>query len=163
MMDIGEAFHSPFIVPVAGCALVLGIVISSKMAEVRKRQMEYQERMSAIAKGLPLPPLESEAKYAGLEQLYAGQASPEMVKIAMMKQARLRSGIRRGGIVSIAVAVGLALFFITLSWILQVREVLAGAATALIPFAVGVGLLIDAHLSRRDEELAASDAPVAAR
>jgi hypothetical protein len=166
MMDVAEAFHSPFIVPVAACAMVLGIVISSKVAEVRKRQLEYEERMAALAKGLPLPPLESETK----SNMWAAMNGTPMQQIHEIQQARdaqgmvkQRGGIRRGGIVLIAVAIGLALFFITLSWVLQERDVLAGAPCALIPLAIGIGLLIDATISKKEQEAAVVEAELAAR
>jgi hypothetical protein len=44
------------------------------------------------------------------------------------------------------------LFFVTLSTVLHVREVLSGAAVALVPLAMGVGFLIDTHLQTREME-----------
>jgi len=40
-------------------------------------------------------------------------------------------------------------FFFALAVVVQVREVLCGAAAALIPLGIGVGLFIDARLQTR--------------
>jgi len=163
MMDMGEAFHSPFIVPVAACAMVLGIVIASKISEVRKRQLEYEERMGALAKGLPLPPLESESRH----QMWAAMNGAPMQQVAEMQQireaqgiARRRGGIRRAGIILVTGAVGVALFFASLAMILGERDVYAGVPCALIPFAIGAGLLIDARINSKEQEEAEAAAAV---
>jgi len=155
LLDMGEAFHSVFIVPVAACAMVLGIVIASKVAEVRKRQLEYEERMATLAKGLPLPPLESESRNqmlaaingAPMQQLHEMQREREVQGIQ-----RRRGGIRRAGIILVTSAIGVALFFTCLAMILQERDVYAGVPCALIPFAIGAGLLIDARITGREQE-----------
>jgi hypothetical protein len=136
-----EAFHSPFIVPVAAFLMVLGIVIVSKISEMRTRQMEYEERMAMIAKGLPLPPPVSSE---------SARADGMMARWGHLSSARPGVLVRRWGIVLVAFGLGLALFFITLSWVLNERDVLAGAPTALIPFSIGVGLLIDAVIHKRE-------------
>jgi hypothetical protein len=164
-IDIGEAFHSPFIVPVSACAMVLGIVIASKVAEVRKRQLEYEERMGALAKGLPLPPLESESRH----QMLAAMNGMPMQQIHEMQREReaqgvqrRRGGIRRAGIILVTSAIGLALFFASLAIILQERDVFSGVPCALIPLAIGIGLLIDARISGREQEEAAAEAAAVA-
>ena len=57
---------------------------------------------------------------------------------------------RRTAIVLISSGAGLSLFFLVLTWILRVHEVLSGAAVGLIPLAIGVGFLIDYNLQKRD-------------
>jgi hypothetical protein len=57
---------------------------------------------------------------------------------------------RRAGIVLVSVGVGLILFFLVLTAILQVRPVLAGAAAGLIPLAIGIGFFIDYNLQKRE-------------
>jgi hypothetical protein len=52
----GDVAASPFIVPVAACMMVLGIVVASMWAANRSREMKSQERLAAIARGLPLAP-----------------------------------------------------------------------------------------------------------
>jgi hypothetical protein len=45
---------------------------------------------------------------------------------------------------------GLTLFFVALSFIVQERDVLAGAAVGIIPLAIGIGFFIDYNLQKRE-------------
>jgi hypothetical protein len=57
--------------------------------------------------------------------------------------------VRRGGIVMVATGIGGAIFFITLVWIVQERDVLSGAAAAIIRSQLGWGLLMDGNRRER--------------
>jgi hypothetical protein len=57
---------------------------------------------------------------------------------------------RRAAIVLISSGVGLILFFLLLTWIVNEHEVLSGAAVGFIPLAIGVGFVIDYKLQKRD-------------
>ena len=133
--------YSPYVVPVAGCVAGLGIAVTAIWSGVRTREMQSQERLAAIARGLPLPPTIEELA------LTQGLAAPTTI--------RRSANTRRGGIVLLGIAGGLILFFAALSLILQVRAVLCGAAVGLIPLSIGVGLLVDAGIQKRDAERAA--------
>jgi len=133
---ISETFNSPFIVPVASFVMVLGIVAVGSWSNARKRELESQERLAAIAKGLVLPPTAAE--------IAATQGRPAISLV------RRRANIRLAGIVLLGAAAGIALFFIALSAILNERDVLCGAACALIPFGIGVGFLIDTRIQSRE-------------
>ena len=123
---------SPFIVPVAGCAMILGIVV----AGIRQREMQSQERLAAIAKGVAIPP--------SVEELAVLHGKPSA------DTTKRRGNTRRGGIVLLGVAAGLILFFVALAIVVQNRYVLAGAAAGLIPLGIGVGLLVDARIQSRE-------------
>ncbi len=133
-------FNSPFVIPVAGCAMVLGIVVASIWAGVRSQEMKMQERLAAISKGFqpdaPAPLRRDVAVAAGRET--GGRSLSD------------GAGARRTGIVLISVGVGLCLFFIALAVILHERDVLCGGATGLVPLAIGVGFLIDGRLCRAE-------------
>ena len=101
---ISETFNSPFIVPVASFVMVLGIVAVGSWSNARKRELESQERLAAIAKGLVLPPTAAE--------IAAAQGRPAISLV------RRRANIRLSGIVLLGAAVGIALFFIALATIL---------------------------------------------
>jgi len=133
---ISETFNSPFIVPVASFVMVLGIVAVGSWSNARKRELESQERLAAIAKGLVLPPTAAE--------IAATQGRPAISLV------RRRANIRLAGIVLLGAAAGIALFFIALASILHERDVLCGAACALIPFGIGVGFLIDTRIQSRE-------------
>lgn len=137
---------SPFIVPVAGCAMVACIVIAGVWSSVRNREIQSRERLEAIARGVPIPPTP--------EELAITQGRPAA------NLARRRANIRLTGIVLVATAVGIILFFIMLAAVLQERNVLCGAAVGLIPLAIGGGFLLDTKIQSRemDEQAAANAA-----
>jgi hypothetical protein len=137
MSSFGEAMNSPFVVPVAGCAMILGIVISKTVLSARNRRLLSEERLSAIARGVPPPPTP--------EELVLTQGPRPRTSLQ-----RQRDISRLTGIVLLSVGVGLVLFFIALTLILHVHEVLSGAAVGLLPLAVGGGFLIDARLKTRE-------------
>jgi hypothetical protein len=129
---------SPFIVPVAGCAMILGISVAGIWSSIRNREIQSQERLAAIARGVPLPPT--------VEELAIIHGKPSV------DSTRRRGNTRRAGIILLGSAVGLILFFIALSAVLHVREVLCGAAVGLIPLGIGVGFLVDAGIQSRELE-----------
>ena len=133
---LSDTFNSPYIVPVGSFVMVLGIVAVGAWSNARKRELESQERLAAIAKGLVLPPTAAE--------IAATQGRPAISLV------RRRANIRLAGIVLLGAAAGIALFFIALASILHERDVLCGAACALIPFGIGVGFLIDTRIQSRE-------------
>ena len=142
---LGDAANSPFIVPVAGCLMILGIVAVGNWSGARKRELESQERLAAIAKGLVPPPTAAELAFS--------QGRPAISLV------RRRANIRLAGIVLLGSAVGIALFFIALSIILQERDVLSGAACALIPLGIGAGFLIDTRIQTQEIDESTSQPP----
>jgi hypothetical protein len=91
-----------------------------------------------IARGVPLADIE--------KMLGTGDEEKPAVKDPL----RSLGNARRAGIVLVSVGAGLILFFLVLTAILHVREVLAGAAAGLIPLAIGVGFFIDYNLQKRE-------------
>jgi hypothetical protein len=140
----GEIANSPFIVPVAGCFMIVGIVAANAWGSTRKRQIESEERLAAIARGVPIPPTQDEVAIS------RNRPGPDAL--------RRRGNVRRGGIVLISAAVGIVLFFLALASILHERDVLCGAACGLIPLGIGIGLLIDARIQSRELDLLALQA-----
>jgi hypothetical protein len=133
---LSNAWDSPFIVPVAGCAMIACIVIASTAAASRKREIESQERLAAIAKGIVPPPTH--------EELAMNRPQPTS------SAERRYNNIRLTGIILVGGALGVILFFCLLSTILGQRDVLAGAACGLVPLGLGAGFLVDARLQKRD-------------
>jgi hypothetical protein len=145
LKEFADVANSPFIVPVAGCAMIAAIVGFNTLSSTRKRQIESEERLAAIARGVPVPPTQ--------EELALSQNKPTTDAV------RRRGNVRRGGIVLVAGAIGLALFFLILWAVIGQREILSGVACALIPLGIGVGLLIDANIQTRELEASNSIAP----
>ncbi len=123
--------NSPFIVPVAVFAMVLGIVIVNTISSIHTRRLQSEERLAAIAKGIPIP-----------------EPTPEPIPV--VDQHRRARAMRTGGIVCVATGLGLSVFGLLLTWIVQEHNVLVVAAAGLIPLAVGVGLLVDYAFQMRD-------------
>jgi hypothetical protein len=128
---------SPFIVPVAGCLVGIVAIISGVWFEAQQRRNKAEQRMAMIARGMPI---------AEIEKLLGTGDEEKRVKDPL----RSLGNARRTGIVLVSVGVGLILFFVVLTAIVQVREVLAGAAAGLIPLAVGIGFFIDYNLQKRE-------------
>jgi hypothetical protein len=135
-----NAWDSPFIVPVAGCLMILGIVIAGSVSSFRARQLESMERLAAIEKGLPLPPTKAERELSQPQPPASGKRY---------------ANIRLTGIVLTFTGIGMMLFFALLEVILRQREILSGVAVGLIPLAVGIGFLVDARMQKRELDKAA--------
>lgn len=148
ILAMGVDWNSPFIIPVAGCLMILGIVLGGVWSGVRNREIQSRERLEAIARGVPIPPTP--------EELAITHGRPTL------DLARRRANIRLTGIVLLSSAVGLILFFVGLAAVLQQRDVLCGAAVGLIPLAVGAGFLIDTKIQSREmDEIRAHGQPTA--
>jgi len=132
-----HGIYSPFIVPVAAFAMVLGIVIVANISNYHTLRLKSEEHMAAIAKGIPLPP----------------DPDTELVatasRTAYVDRPQNARGLRTGGIVLMSVGVGLGLFGFFLAWIVQEHDVLVVAAAGLIPLVIGIGLLADYGLRIR--------------
>lgn len=144
---VGAVAESPFIVPVAGCAMIACIVIATGANSTRRRQIESEERLAAIARGVPVPPT--------MAELALTQGRPTSDAL------RRRANIRLAGTILVAGAVALALFFLILWAVIGQREILSGLACALIPAGIGAGLLIDARIQTREMEGTAVKPPSA--
>jgi hypothetical protein len=129
---------SPFVIPVAGCLVAIVAIVSGIWLDAQKRRIKSEERMAMLARGVPLVEIE--------KMLGVGDEEKPPVKDPL----RSLGNARRAGIVLVSVGAGLILFFLVLTAILQVREVLSGAAAGLIPLAIGVGFFIDYNLQKRE-------------
>ena len=147
--SFASIFNSPFIVPVFGTIMILGIVVSRIWSGVRIREMQSQERLAAIAKGIPIPPAYDRAPPRPGSHASAFPAGD------IFAPTPRRAKDRRAGIILVSIGFGMVAFFIFLSAILHVREVLIPAAAGLFPLAIGIGLLIDARI--RSSELSRLD------
>ena len=135
---MGNFIFSPFIVPLAGCMIGIVAVVGGIWLDGHKRRIKSEERIAMISRGVPLAEIE--------KMLGAGSEDKPPVKDPL----RSLGNARRAGIVLVSVGVGLILFFVVLSVVVQVREVLTGAAAGIIPLAIGIGFFIDYNLQKRE-------------
>ena len=133
MLYLISMWASPFIVPVACFAMVLGIIVAAQVSQYQKRRLQSEERLAAIARGLPLPP----------------EPLPEPVNYDPRSRAR---GLRTAAIVLISISLGTAFFAFLLVWILQEHDVLTLAALSVVPLTLGIGFFIDYRLQIRELE-----------
>jgi len=134
---MGNFVFSPFIVPVAGCMVGIVAIVAGIWLDGHKRRIKSEERIAMISRGVPLAEIE--------KMLGAGDEKPPV-----KDPLRSLSNARRTGIVLVSVGLGLTLFFVALSFIVQERDVLAGAAVGIIPLAIGIGFFIDYNLQKRE-------------
>jgi len=87
------------------------------------RRLQQQERLAAIARGADLT-------YDPVETL---------------------NRTRRSGIVCIALGIGLSMGDVIVAFVARDGQALVGQAVAVVPFAVGIGLLIDHRIGRREQ------------
>jgi hypothetical protein len=135
---MGAFFFSPFAIPVAGCAVGAIAIVSGIWFEAQQRRNKADQRMAMIARGLPIAEIE--------RLLGAGEDEKRTPKDPI----RSLGNARRTAIVLVSVGLGLILFFLVLTAILQVRAILSGAAAGLIPLAIGIGFFIDYNLQKRE-------------
>jgi uncharacterized membrane protein len=133
-----DAFSSPFVVPVAAFAMGAVAMIAGAVSQISARRQQSMDRMALLARGVPV---------ADVETLLKRQDDAER---APRSPLRSLGTARRWATVLISTGVGLMLFFVALTVILQERDVLCGAATGLIPLAIGVGFVVDYQLQKRE-------------
>ena len=131
-------WNSPFIVPIGAFVMTLGIVVAGVMSQAHNRRLKAEQRIAMVQRGLPVHEIE--------KLLGTREEEDKPVKDPL----RSLGNARRAGILLVSTGVGLMGFFIVLSIILHERDVLSGAATGLIPFAIGIGFFIDYHLQKRE-------------
>ena len=134
---MGFVFN-PFTVGVAGCLIPIAAIVGGLWLEAHKRGIKAQERMAMLARGIPLEQIEKVLNHREEEEK------------PVRDPLRSLGNARRTGIVLVSVGLGLILFFLALTVILQERDVLSGAAVGVIPLAIGIGFFIDYNLQKRE-------------
>lgn len=129
-------FFSPFVVPVAGCLMILGIVIAGIYSEMDQRRTRSQERMTLLARGMSVDDIER------LQRQVSNEDATDPV--------RTMNNIRRTAMILFGCGTGIVLFGLLLAAILQMRVLLVVPAAGLIPIAIAVGFWIDYKMQARD-------------
>jgi hypothetical protein len=125
-------------IPIGAFAVAIVAIVAGIWGEANRQRLTAEQRMAMVARGMPADDID--------KLLTKAIVDGRPVKDPMQSLANTR----RTAIVLISSGMGLALFFIVLSLIVNNRDVLAGAAVGLMPLAVGVGFLIDYNLQKRD-------------
>ncbi len=109
------------LIPLAAVVLVCGIPITTIIVAYQAKKLRTQERLAAIAKGVPIP---EESR--------------------ILDPARSR----RAGILLVATGLGIALCFFLIGKVEPDARTVS--AFALIPLLIGLGFFLDAYLVRRE-------------
>jgi hypothetical protein len=133
------AFHfSPFMIPLAAFLVAIVAIIAGVMGEANRVRLRAEQRMAMVARGMSADDIDK----------LLGKRSDDAKAVKDPIQTLART--RRVAIVLISTGLGLSLFGLFLTWIVSERDVLAVAASGLIPLAIGVGFLVDYQMQRRD-------------
>jgi hypothetical protein len=135
------AFASPFIVPLGAFLVAIVAIVSGIAGQAHARRIKADQRMAMLQRGMSVEQIDlllKPTKEDGEEE------------IKTKDPLRSLGNARRTAIVLVSVGIGLILFGFVLTAIVQVREVLAVAASGLIPLAIGIGFFVDYHLQKRE-------------
>ncbi|MGO4213214.1 hypothetical protein AB4Y89_09190 [Terriglobus sp. 2YAB30_2] len=134
-----HAFFSPFVVPVAIFAMIAILGVGGMVSGYHEKKLRVEQRMVALQRGIPPDQIE---KIFGAAERAEERGDP----------LRSMGNARRAALILIACGVGIIATCLLLTLILQVREILAGAAGGLIPVAIGIGFWIDYKIQAREME-----------
>ena len=129
---------SPLMIPLGAFVVAIVAIVSGIMSEAHKQRLRAEQRMTMIGRGMSTD---------DIDKLLGGpgeDAKPAKDPLRSLAQSR------RIAISLISTGVGLFLFGLMLTWIIQVHDVLAVAASGLIPLAIGVGFVFDYQLQKRE-------------
>jgi hypothetical protein len=129
-------FFSPFVVPVAGCLMILGLGCFGIYSEMDQRRTRSQERMTLLARGMSIEDIER------LQRQVQNEDASDPV--------RTMNTIRRTAMILFGCGAGIVLFGLLLAAILEMRVLLIVAAAGLIPVAIAAGFWIDYKMQARD-------------
>ncbi len=129
---------SPSMIPLGAFAVAIVAIVGGIMSEGHRQRLRAEQRMTMIARGMSAEDIDKLLGGAGED------ARPAKDPLRSLGNAR------RAAISLISVGVGLVLFGLLLTWIVQEHDVLVVAAAGLIPGAIGVGFAVDYFLQKRD-------------
>jgi hypothetical protein len=129
---------SPFVVGIVAIVMFFSVPIAAILVGYAVSRHKTQVRLKAIEKGVPIP--------------FEGGSEDPYERMA-------RS--RKNGIIATMVGLGIVVFFTIIAITTDDAEVLSGAGLGAIPFFIGIGLFIDAHMRRKDIEKHKASSPQA--
>lgn len=134
-------FVSPLMIPIAALAVGAIAIISGIISQIHSRRMKAEQRMAMIARGVPADDIVK----------LLGSSDDEAREEGRVKDPiRSLANARRTAIILTSIGLGLMVFFIVLEIIVGERDVLSGAAAALVPLAIGIGFFVDYAWQKRD-------------
>ena len=136
-----EVFTNPLIIPLGAFVVAIVAIVSGIVGQAHARRLKAEQRMAMVARGLPAEQIERMLGSSEEEEKPLRRGHDPLRSLAYA---------RRTGIVLVSTGLGVVIFFLTLTLILQHRAILAGAAAGLIPLAIGIGFFIDYNMQKRE-------------
>ena len=134
-------FHNPAVViPLGAFAVAIAAILGGIWSDANAKRIKADQRMAMIARGMSVAEIE---RVLGKPGEILDEKRPK-------DPLRSLANARRAGIILVSIGVGIIAFFLVLTSIVQVREVLSGAAAGLIPLAIGIGFFVDYNLQKRE-------------
>jgi hypothetical protein len=130
---------SPIMIPIGGFVVAIVAIVAGIMSEGHKQRLRAEQRMAMVARGMSVE---------DIDRLLGG-ASEDDAKPAPDVRRKLGNA-RRTAISLISTGVGLIVFGLILTWIVQEHDVLVVAASGLIPLAIGIGFVVDYQVQKRE-------------
>lgn len=131
-------WHSPYVIPLGAFTVAIVAIVSGIVSEAHKMRLKADQRMTMVARGMSAEDID---KLLGTVENDGESAKDPL---------RSLGNARRAAIVLISVGIGLVLFGLLLTWIVQQHDVLVVAATGLIPLAIGIGFLVDYSMQKKE-------------
>jgi hypothetical protein len=128
----------PFLIPLGAFAVAIVAIIGGILSEIHRQRVRAEQRMAMVARGMSA---------ADIDKLL-GKATEDEKPVK--DPVRSVGNARRAGIVLVSVGLGIIVFGLLLTWIVNERDVLTVAAAGIIPLAIGVGFMIDYQLQKRE-------------
>jgi hypothetical protein len=129
---------SPLMIPLGAFVVAIVAIVAGIMSEGHRQRLRAEQRMAMVARGMNTDDIDKLLGGVGED------ARPAKDPLRSLGNAR------RTAIVLISVGVGLVLFGLLLTWIVQEHDVLVVAASGLIPLAIGIGFVVDYQLQKRE-------------
>jgi hypothetical protein len=132
-------FFSPFVIPLGAFVVAIVAIVSGIVSQMHARRTKADQRMALLARGVPIAEIEAILK-----------SSSEHEERPVKDPMRSLGNARRAAVVLISSGLGIITFLVLVSYIVQERDVLAGAAVGVIPLLIGVGFVVDYQLQKRE-------------
>jgi hypothetical protein len=127
------------LVPLGAFLVAIVAIIAGAAGQAHSRRVKAEQRMAMLARGVPLAEIDAILN------------SPREIEERPISSPMRRMGnSRRAAMVLISVGLGLVLFGIVLTVIVGERDVMATAASGLIPLAIGIGFLADYNMQKQE-------------
>jgi len=135
-------FETPYIIPLGAFLVAIVAIVSGAVSQAHARRIKAEQRMSMLQRGMTVEQIDQLFKTSKEDDPEDGPRTKDPL--------RSLGNARRTGIILVSVGVGIVLFGLLLTVIVDERDVLTVAATGLIPLAIGIGFFVDYSLQKRE-------------